>query len=72
MLGGPNLEAKTELVAAAKIPVIASGGITTAEDIRQLAAIGLQGCVIGKSLYEGRMTLAEAIKAARDPVSPAT
>ncbi len=41
-------------------PVIASGGVTTVDDVARLAAAGLAGCIIGRALYEGTLTLAEA------------
>ena len=62
-LTGPNLEALAELAAAVPAPVIASGGITTLDDVRALATLGLAGCIIGRALYEGRLDLAEAIAA---------
>ncbi|MBC7856475.1 MAG: 1-(5-phosphoribosyl)-5-[(5-phosphoribosylamino)methylideneamino]imidazole-4-carboxamide isomerase [Pirellulaceae bacterium] len=64
MLEGPNLAAMAEMKAAVDIPVIASGGVTTAQDVRDLARIGLDGCIIGRSLYEGTITLKEALAAA--------
>jgi phosphoribosylformimino-5-aminoimidazole carboxamide ribotide isomerase len=64
MMAGPNLEAMAEMNDAVAIPVIASGGVTTAEDVRQLAKIGVAGCIIGRSLYEGQLTLADALAAA--------
>jgi phosphoribosylformimino-5-aminoimidazole carboxamide ribotide isomerase len=64
MLGGPNLEAMAEMRQAVRVPVVASGGVTTAEDVRQLACLGLDGCIIGRALYEGTLTLADAIAAA--------
>lgn len=64
MLAGPNLSAMAEMVQATGHPVIASGGVTTVEDVRQLAATGVAGCIIGRSLYEGKLTLAEALAAA--------
>jgi phosphoribosylformimino-5-aminoimidazole carboxamide ribotide isomerase len=63
MLEGPNLEAMAEMKSAVALEVIASGGVTTAEDVRRLAVLGLAGCIIGKALYEGRLTLADAIAA---------
>jgi phosphoribosylformimino-5-aminoimidazole carboxamide ribotide isomerase len=63
MLAGPNLAAQAEMVRAVALPVIASGGVTTVEDIRRLAQLGLAGCIVGLALYEGRLDLAEAIKA---------
>src|SRR5262249_42423624 len=64
MLAGPNLEALAELQAAVDVPVIASGGVTTLDDVRRLAQLGWAGCIIGRALYEGRLDLAEAIRAA--------
>lgn len=64
MLAGPNLEAMAEMKAAADCPVIASGGVSVAEDVARLARVGVDGCIIGRALYEGRMTLQEALQAA--------
>lgn len=64
MLEGPNLQAMAEMVAAVKVPVIASGGVTTLDDIRRLAELGASGCIIGRALYEGQLDLAAAIKVA--------
>lgn len=64
MLQGPNLDAMQEMSAAVTADVVASGGVTTAEDIRQLKDVGVAGCIIGRTLYEGRLTLADALAAA--------
>ena len=61
MLEGPNLAALAEMARAVPIPVIASGGVTTAEDVRRLAQLGLAGCIIGRALYEGRLNLKEVL-----------
>jgi phosphoribosylformimino-5-aminoimidazole carboxamide ribotide isomerase len=61
MLEGPNLAALAEMARAVPIPVIASGGVTTAEDVRRLAQVGLAGCIIGRALYEGRLNLKEVL-----------
>ncbi len=64
MMAGPNVTAMAEMQAAVELPIIASGGVTTAADVARLAAAGLAGCIIGRALYEGTLTLAEALDAA--------
>ncbi len=64
MLTGPNLPAMQEMVGAVSLPVIASGGIATAKDVERLAALGVAGCIIGRALYEGKLSLADARAAA--------
>lgn len=71
MLQGPNLAAMAEMDAAVDVPVIASGGVTTAADVRELAQIGLDGCIIGRALYEGTLTLADALAAAEKEIPEA-
>ena len=61
---GANLDAMRAMVETVSMPVIASGGITTLADVKNLAAAGCEGAIIGRSLYEGRITLADAIAAA--------
>jgi phosphoribosylformimino-5-aminoimidazole carboxamide ribotide isomerase len=65
MMQGVNAEAMAEMVAATKLPVIASGGVTTLDDIRRLAAIPTAGAIVGRALYEGRLELREILLAAR-------
>jgi phosphoribosylformimino-5-aminoimidazole carboxamide ribotide isomerase len=65
MLAGPNVQAMAKMQAAVDVPVIASGGVTTADDVARLAQAGLAGCIIGRALYEGTLSLAEALRAAR-------
>ncbi|MCX6008250.1 MAG: 1-(5-phosphoribosyl)-5-[(5-phosphoribosylamino)methylideneamino]imidazole-4-carboxamide isomerase [Chloroflexi bacterium] len=57
----PNYETTAELVKSLKIPVVASGGISATEHIRKLAALGVEGAIIGKALYTGDIDLAEAL-----------
>jgi phosphoribosylformimino-5-aminoimidazole carboxamide ribotide isomerase len=64
MLEGPNLEAMREMAAEVGLPVIASGGVSSADDVRRLAETGVAGCIIGRALYEDRLTIAEALAAA--------
>ena len=64
-LKGPNLELLKEVCALTKKPVIASGGISSLDDIRALAAmnsIGVEGAIVGKALYAGAFTLEEALE----------
>jgi len=67
MLAGPNFERAGVLVRTVPVPVIASGGVTTVEDIGKLASIGAAGAIVGRALYEGTLTLAGAIAAAKTP-----
>jgi len=66
VLQGPNIPAIREMAATTGLAVIASGGVSTVEDIAGLRKIpGVEGAIVGKALYEGRITLDEAIRAAR-------
>jgi len=69
MLQGPNFDAMAQMNAAVDVDVIASGGVTTADDVRRLAALGLAGCIVGRALYEGTLTLAAALAAAGEVAS---
>jgi phosphoribosylformimino-5-aminoimidazole carboxamide ribotide isomerase len=68
MLQGPNVRAMAEMAAAVSIPVVASGGVTTATDVQRLAATGVAGCIVGRALYEGTLTLEETLVAANSPL----
>jgi phosphoribosylformimino-5-aminoimidazole carboxamide ribotide isomerase len=65
MMGGANLAAVAEMAEAVRTPVIASGGVTTLEDIRALAQLRIAGCIVGRALYEGTIRLSDAIDVAR-------
>ncbi|MCA9119858.1 MAG: 1-(5-phosphoribosyl)-5-[(5-phosphoribosylamino)methylideneamino]imidazole-4-carboxamide isomerase [Planctomycetaceae bacterium] len=65
MMGGTNLPAMLEMKEAVAVPVIASGGVTNVEDVRQLARIDMAGCIIGRALYEGTLRIADAVSAAK-------
>ena len=68
MLGGPDVDGLAAAVAATDVPVIASGGVGTLDDVAALAAIaGLHGIITGRALYEGRFTVAEALDALAVP-----
>jgi len=63
-LSGPNLKATAHLAESVKIPVVLSGGMHGPEDLEsaaQLESKGVKGVILGKSLYEGTIDLAEAI-----------
>ncbi len=67
MQTGIDVEAYRRVAACAGFPVVASGGISTLDDIRALAAAGpdvIEGCITGRALYEGNFSLAEALAAA--------
>jgi len=64
MLGGPNLPAMRRMSEAIQLPLVASGGVTTVDDVANLAAIPVAGCIIGRALYENRITIAAALAAA--------
>ncbi|GAA0214573.1 1-(5-phosphoribosyl)-5-[(5-phosphoribosylamino) me thylideneamino]imidazole-4-carboxamide isomerase [Halobacterium noricense] len=59
-LEGINRESVERVVDAVDIPVVASGGVTTLDDVRALREAGAAAVVVGTALYEGRFTLAEA------------
>ena len=67
MLGGANAEATRALAAAVPVPVIASGGVASAAEITALRAApeGIAGAILGRALYDGRITPAAALAAAR-------
>lgn len=62
MLQGPNLATTRELAEAGKIPVIASGGVGNIEHIRQLMGLPIFGVIVGRSLHEGKLDLAQAVR----------
>ena len=67
MMQGLNLDSTVELARAIRTPVIASGGITTIDDVRKLCAVadeGIVGAITGRALYEGTLDLAEGQKLA--------
>jgi phosphoribosylformimino-5-aminoimidazole carboxamide ribotide isomerase len=64
MLSGVNLSATANLVNATDVPVIASGGVASVEDVRNCKGIGCAGVIIGKAYYEAKVDIAQAIGAA--------
>ena len=67
-LRGPNLDLLRDVCAHTDAPVIASGGVSTLDDLRALTAlepVGVEGVITGKALYAGAFTVAEALEALR-------
>jgi phosphoribosylformimino-5-aminoimidazole carboxamide ribotide isomerase len=65
MLNGPNLPALKEIVEFSPFPVIASGGITSVEDLRAVRSLGpkIEGTIVGKALYDGKLDYQAAVAA---------
>lgn len=64
MLAGPNLRAMEEMARSVEIEVIAAGGVSRLEDVKNLKDCGMSGAIIGKALYTGDIDLEQAIKLA--------
>jgi phosphoribosylanthranilate isomerase len=72
MLQGPNLELLRSVCSATQAPVVASGGVTTIDDIRalmELVPVGVEGAIAGTALYTGSLSLAEALAVTRGSAS---
>ncbi|MGD8990493.1 MAG: 1-(5-phosphoribosyl)-5-[(5-phosphoribosylamino)methylideneamino]imidazole-4-carboxamide isomerase [Desulfobacterales bacterium] len=70
MQTGPNLEATKHLAEAISVPVVASGGVSSIQDIRDLLALeefGVIGVIVGKALYSGQLDLKVALETAQRP-----
>lgn len=69
MLSGVNVETTAALARACGVPIIASGGVASLDDIRRVKAVegdGVQGCIIGKAIYTGAVDLKEALALAKE------
>ena len=67
MLTGVNIDATVRLAQALTVPVIASGGLNSLDDVRRLRAVeaeGITGAITGRAIYEGKLDFAEALKVA--------
>jgi 1-(5-phosphoribosyl)-5-[(5-phosphoribosylamino)methylideneamino] imidazole-4-carboxamide isomerase/N-(5'phosphoribosyl)anthranilate isomerase len=72
MLRGPNLGLYRDVCAATAAPVVASGGVSSLDDLRALAGLtplGVEGAIVGKALYAGAFTLEQALAAVSGPVA---
>ena len=65
MLTGPDISTNAQLVQQTGMAVLASGGVSSAEDIRNLLPTGVEGVIVGRALYTGAVSLPEAVTAAR-------
>jgi phosphoribosylanthranilate isomerase len=68
-LGGPNLDLLARVAERTEAPVIASGGVSSLDDLRAIATLtgqGIEGAIVGKALYAGRFTLPQALDAVRE------
>ena len=63
MLTGPDLATNAQLVSETGMAVLASGGVSSVEDIRGLAPVGVEGVIVGRALYTGAVSLPEAVSA---------
>ena len=69
MLQGPNLSSIMDFTGNVNIPVIASGGVSSIEDVKKLSNLSLEGMIIGKALYTGNVLLSEALNVCNDKFS---
>ena len=58
----PNFESVTEAVNHVSVPIIAAGGIANVRHLERLAELGVEGAIVGKALYTGAISLAEALE----------
>ena len=66
MLKGPNFREYERLMRETSLDIIASGGVTTKEDVTRLAQMGIYGAIVGKALYDEKIDLKEAIRCSRN------
>jgi phosphoribosylformimino-5-aminoimidazole carboxamide ribotide isomerase len=74
-MSGPNLDGVTRLAQETTLPVVASGGVGTLEELRRIArlyTIGVRGAIVGRALYEGKFSVIEAVRAADEVASGRT
>jgi phosphoribosylformimino-5-aminoimidazole carboxamide ribotide isomerase len=66
MMQGPNFDGLQQMAAATDIPLVASGGVTTLEDVSQLVKMKMPAAIVGRSIYDGAMQLEEVLRVAGD------
>jgi phosphoribosylformimino-5-aminoimidazole carboxamide ribotide isomerase len=65
---GPNVEYTAEIARVTNVPILASGGVSSVEDLMRLAHVeGVEGTVVGRALYTGAVDLREAVRAVSSP-----
>ncbi len=69
MLMGPNIPMTWELTEKTGLNIIASGGVSSMEDLKKLSDAGIRGAIIGKAIYESRVNVAEAVYEIEKPAS---
>lgn len=69
MLQGPNFSSILDFIGNVNTPVIASGGVSSIEDVKKLSDLSLEGMIIGKALYTGNVLLSEALNVCNDKFS---
>jgi phosphoribosylanthranilate isomerase len=65
MLQGPNTELLAEVMKRTRAAIVASGGVSSLEDLRALVDVGVEACIVGKALYAGAFTLPDALAATK-------
>ncbi|MBV6459742.1 MAG: 1-(5-phosphoribosyl)-5-[(5-phosphoribosylamino)methylideneamino] imidazole-4-carboxamide isomerase [Fimbriimonadaceae bacterium] len=65
MMTGPNLDQLRDMVARSGLKIIASGGIGSLQDLRDLVSTGVEAVIVGRALYEGAFTVADAVQSLR-------
>ncbi|MGH9138452.1 MAG: 1-(5-phosphoribosyl)-5-[(5-phosphoribosylamino)methylideneamino]imidazole-4-carboxamide isomerase [Acidimicrobiales bacterium] len=65
VLEGPDVDGYRQLSATTDVPIVASGGVGTLDDLRALRDVGVSGVIVGKALYEGRFTVEEGVACAQ-------
>lgn len=66
MMQGPNLQGLSQMMSATDIPLVASGGVSSLDDVAQLRALGMPAAIVGRALYDGAMQLEDVLEAAGD------
>lgn len=66
MMSGPNFDGLCDMASATDIPLVASGGVTTYEDVQKLVELKMPAAIVGRSIYDGVMLLDKVIEIAGD------